>query len=64
VPQNYVFINGRPTIKKFNLKTDKKKDESTTLKAEHIVRTRVQKNIPDETKNRFLLKRESGHKMV
>jgi hypothetical protein len=45
------------TIKKLNLKTDKKKDESTTLNAEHIVRTRVQKNTPDETKNRFPLKK-------
>ncbi len=59
--QNIIF-SSMANYKKFNLETDKKKDESTTLKAEHIVRTRVQKNTPDETENRFTLKEKAGIK--
>jgi hypothetical protein len=58
------MFSSMANYKKFNQKTDKKKDENTTLNAEHIVRTRVQKNIPDETENRFSLQEKSGHKMV
>ncbi len=58
--QKKLYFHQWPTLKNLSKNERKMEDETTTLKAEHIVRTRVQKNTPDETENRFPLKRERG----